>query len=131
MGLPAISFVSPLFFSTHARVIWVLTAGFGDGHNTAARSVAEALCQRLPSEDVAVSDLIEDAHPALAGLLQRAYQVAIIRFPWLWRLAYAQLAKPGINHSAEWFQPTLRVLEQRRLSQTCGRLQACQIGHTK
>jgi len=111
--LPAISFVSPLFFSTHARVIWVLTAGFGDGHNTAARSVAEALCQRLPSEDVAVSDLIEDAHPLLAGLLQRAYQVAIIRFPWLWRLAYAQLAKPGINHSAEWFQPTLRVLEQR------------------
>jgi len=48
-----------------------------------------------------------------AGLLQRAYQIAIIRFPWLWRLAYAQLAKRGINHSAEWFQPTLRVLEQR------------------
>ena len=94
-------------------MIWVLTAGFGDGHNTAARSVAEALCQRLPRESVTVSDLIEDAHPVLAGILQRAYQIAIIRFPWLWRMAYAQLAKPGINHSAEWFQPTLHVLEQR------------------
>ena len=94
-------------------MIWVLTAGFGDGHNTAARSVAEALRQQLPGERVDVSDLIEDAHPMLARALQRAYQIAIIRFPWLWRMAYAQLAKPGINHSAEWFQPTLRVLEQR------------------
>lgn len=75
--------------------------------------MAEALCQRLPTETVAVSDLIEDAHPVLAGMLQRAYQIAIIRFPWLWRMAYAQLAQPGINHSAEWFQPTLRALQQR------------------
>ena len=109
----AISFVSLHFFSTHARVIWVLTAGFGDGHNTAARSVAEALRRRVPEVPVRVSDVIEDTHPRLARVFQSAYQMAIIRFPWLWRMAYAQMAKPEFAQTAEWCQPILRELQQR------------------
>ncbi|MBL9129815.1 MAG: hypothetical protein JNG86_01355, partial [Verrucomicrobiaceae bacterium] len=53
-------------------MIWVLTAGFGDGHNTAARSVADALTRLLPGEKVEVTDLITEALPRVAAVMKAA-----------------------------------------------------------
>lgn len=88
-------------------MIQVLTAGFGDGHNTAARSVAEALraCQ---SEEVVVTDLFLETLPRLTRVLQSAYQTAIIRFPGVWRYAYRKLADPNLGHQPNWLNQSLQ-----------------------
>ena len=77
-------------------MIWVLTAGFGDGHNTAARCISEALRQKAPAEEILVSDLVSDVYPCLAEVTKAAYQVAIIRFPWAWRAFYQLLARQSM-----------------------------------
>ncbi len=103
-----------LFFQHGWHVIWVLTAGYGDGHNTAARCVGEALRREAPAEQVIVSDLVSEVHPFLAHLSQSAYRIAIIRFPWAWRAFYQWLARPGIGaKSAAWMQPLLDAMEHR------------------
>ncbi len=95
-------------------MIWVLTAGFGDGHNTAARCVSDALRTKVPNETVVASDLISDVHPVLAGVLKSAYQVAIIRFPSLWRAFYDRLAKPKVGSSSvRYLEPLLYALAAR------------------
>jgi processive 1,2-diacylglycerol beta-glucosyltransferase len=73
------SFVSP---PAVGRVILLLTAGFGDGHNTAARSVAAALNRLCPGETIEVSDLISEAHAAGFATVSKAlYQLAITHWP--------------------------------------------------
>lgn len=97
-------------------MIWVLTAGFGDGHNTAARCISEALRQQSPGEEVIDSDLISEVHPLLAGLLKSAYQVAIIRFPAVWRAFYDRLAQPNTNANpaaVRYLEPLLSALIAR------------------
>ncbi len=78
------------------RVIWILTAGFGDGHNTAARSVAEALEQLCPGESIETCDLITEAMPCAAAVTKALYQQVITHFPAAWRVAYDLLGKPGV-----------------------------------
>ncbi len=77
-------------------MILVLTAGFGDGHNTAARSVAEGL-RAAGAGRVVVTDLFLDTLPGLTRVLQKAYQTLIIRFPGLWRFAYRRLAETDLG----------------------------------
>lgn len=72
-------------------MILILTAGFGDGHNTAAHSTAEALRAIVPGESVEVCDLIAEALPRTAGVLQRLYQLAIVNWPSAWRLVFGLL----------------------------------------
>ncbi len=71
-----------VYFQHEWTVIWVLTAGFGDGHNTAARCVGDALRRERSGDPIVVSDLVSDVHPLIARVLKSAYQLAIIRFPW-------------------------------------------------
>lgn len=78
-------------------MILVLTAGFGDGHNTAAASTAAALRRLCPDEDVQVSDLVSDVQPMVAGVLKALYQMAITHLPSAWRLVYKMLAKSDIE----------------------------------
>ncbi len=65
-------------------MILVLTAGFGDGHNTAARNVAEALQRLEPEEEAKVVDVFDEAHPFLSPAMKSGYQMLITRAPWLW-----------------------------------------------
>ena len=73
-------------------VIWVLTAGFGDGHNTAARSIAAALSRQSPAPEVAVRDLILQTHPLVGHVAMRAYAGIIVHAPWIWRRLYDSFA---------------------------------------
>lgn len=91
-------------------MILVLTAGFGDGHNTAARSVAEALQSQLtdPAETVLVVDLFQQHLPTLTRFLQSAYQLAIVNFPGAWRWAYRKLATSDIGQKPNPLNATLQ-----------------------
>lgn len=85
-------------------VILLLTAGFGDGHNTAARNVHQAL-QRLMTggEESLVVDVFDEAHPLLAPVMKQNYQMMITRAPKVWAWVYRHTgsvkfdAKPDIT----------------------------------
>ncbi len=95
-------------------MIWILTAGFGDGHNTAARSVAEALTRLHPQEKVEVTDLISDVQPRIATVLKAAYQLAIIHWPAAWRMTYKMLGNPKMTGpDATWQLPLIRAVEEK------------------
>ena len=95
-------------------MILVLTAGFGDGHNTAARSVAEAMQMLSPGEEVVVSDFITEVHPRLASFLKGLYQFAIINWPASWRFVYTTLAeKESHEKPPAWQVMLLKVLAER------------------
>lgn len=93
-------------------MILILTAGFGDGHNTAARNVAEALTRLHPGEDVQVCDLIAATHPCLFRVLQRLYQISITNWPRAWKLTYRWLAARADGGAREeaWQLPLLTAL---------------------
>jgi processive 1,2-diacylglycerol beta-glucosyltransferase len=74
-------------------VIWILTAGFGDGHNAAARGTAEAVGLRFADETVVTEDWLKTVHPWLAELSMAAYRQVIVHFPSLWRWIYQKVAE--------------------------------------
>ena len=74
-------------------MILILTAGFGDGHNTAARSLAQAMVRLAPDEPCQVVDVIDLGHPVFAQWLKWGYQVIITRLPLVWKRMYESSAK--------------------------------------
>lgn len=97
-----------------ARVILVLTAGFGDGHNTAAASTAEALRRLCPGEEVQVTDLITEVQPKIAAVLKNLYQQAITHFPSGWRMVYRMLEKSDMDpQESAWLLPLVAGLKKR------------------
>jgi processive 1,2-diacylglycerol beta-glucosyltransferase len=69
----------------------ILTAGFGEGHNAAARAVAEAWIARAGAGTAPVLDVHAQAAPRLNRIARRAYLGAINRTPDLWRAIYGWL----------------------------------------
>src|SRR5688500_18487800 len=70
-----------------ARIL-ILTAGFGEGHNAAARALATA-CDRLHGRGTShVADIFALAAPRWNGVLRRAYLGLINRVPHAWSAAY-------------------------------------------
>jgi processive 1,2-diacylglycerol beta-glucosyltransferase len=97
-----------------ARVIWILTAGYGDGHNTAARSVSEALKLLCPGETIEMCDLISDAMPRTAAVTKALYQQAITHFPAAWRVTYDLMGKRSVTGpDSAWQMALLNYLEKR------------------
>lgn len=67
----------------------VLTASFGDGHNSAARGLADAMRQLAKSSvRVEVRDFIREAQPLVSRFLEKAYAATITHAPWAWRQFY-------------------------------------------
>ncbi|VVM07202.1 Processive diacylglycerol beta-glucosyltransferase [Methylacidimicrobium cyclopophantes] len=70
--------------------ILIFTAGFGEGHNTAARNIQEALEWVAPDEaHVEIVDLFESCYGRFNGVLRQAYLAAINRTPLLWKGIYS------------------------------------------
>ena len=110
-------FVFPSFAASGKRVILVLTAGFGDGHNTAAGATAAGLRKLRPEEDVQVCDLITEVQPRVAAVLKSLYQQAITHFPSGWKLVYRLLEKSDMeSQDTAWLAPLVRGL-RRKLDQ--------------
>ena len=73
-----------MFGSMAAKSILILTAGFGDGHNTAARNVGEALEHLSSDAEVTVADLYERSYKRLNRIARKAYLGAVRYAPALW-----------------------------------------------
>jgi processive 1,2-diacylglycerol beta-glucosyltransferase len=67
----------------------ILTAGYGEGHNAAARALATAWDARHGPGQACVADVFALAAPRLNAVLRRAYLGLINRAPRVWSAAYA------------------------------------------
>jgi processive 1,2-diacylglycerol beta-glucosyltransferase len=66
------------------KSILILTAGFGDGHNAAARNVREAIEQLSPDVEVTIADVYERSYKRLNSVARKAY-LGVVRYaPGLW-----------------------------------------------
>jgi len=72
----------------------VLTAGYGEGHNAAARALATAFNEDVPGTALVV-DIFAMTCPRLNLLVQKAYLAAINGAPRVWKRIYAWMDRPG------------------------------------
>jgi processive 1,2-diacylglycerol beta-glucosyltransferase len=76
--------------------ILILTAGFGEGHNAAARAVAAA-CDALQGPGTAyVADIFALASPRINSVARQGYLGIINRTPRLWNFAYRWLDRSTV-----------------------------------
>jgi processive 1,2-diacylglycerol beta-glucosyltransferase len=68
--------------------ILILTAGFGEGHNSAARGVRAGLARVAPKVEVELRDLFPETFGAFNEIVRRAYLFTINRFPKSWGYVY-------------------------------------------
>jgi processive 1,2-diacylglycerol beta-glucosyltransferase len=74
-----------------SRRILILTAGFGEGHNAAARALAAGCDELHGPGTAAVADAFALAAPRLNALARRGYLGLINRAPRVWSACYAWL----------------------------------------
>jgi len=89
--------------------ILILTASFGEGHNTAARSVAQGILAVSGGDaEVLVFDPYSKTNPKFNRMIQVGYSVMINRYPKIWNLTFSVLSQPGL---LEKMLPTMGALE--------------------
>lgn len=72
--------------------ILILTAGFGQGHNAAARGVREGLERVAPGgAEIELRDLLAETYPVWFTLVGQAYLAVVNHAPRLWGLMYRWL----------------------------------------
>ena len=92
--------------------ILILTAGFGEGHNTAARCIGEALREH-DGVDVRIVDVYVETIPRFTKILQAGYGLAINKLPFLWSAIFNLLNKPGKLEATLPFAANLREALRR------------------
>jgi len=118
-------FVSAWSCLTNVKKILILTAGFGQGHNAAARGIRDGLARIAPSEtEVALHDPLAETYPLLFKTVSKAYLIVVDRFPRMWGTVYRWLErkedfdrdfrkfvrlKKRLCHLLDRFQPTAVV----------------------
>jgi processive 1,2-diacylglycerol beta-glucosyltransferase len=98
------------------RTVLVLTASYGEGHNSAARAVAAALAEH-PDCHPELADLFALTAPRLNNLTRTLYLSVINRAPQLWRRAYGWLDRS--RHAALLFRAL--PVHERKLQQLVAR----------
>lgn len=73
------------------KKILILTAGYGEGHNSAARGVRDGLARVSPDSLVEMRDLFAEVYGTLNERIRRAYLALINRWPRSWGLVYRWL----------------------------------------
>ncbi len=98
--------------ASRPRVL-VLTAGFGEGHNAAARAVVAA-CDELNGPGTArLADLFALTSPRLNEVSRRAYLRVINGMPRFWSRAYAWMDRSTLlTRTFSWLGRDLRKLAQ-------------------
>ena len=93
--------------------VLVLTAGFGEGHNAAARALAKALDAAHGPGTARVVDVFALASPRLNEFFRRLYLGIINRTPRLWSSVYAWLDRTAVFPTALCFlRRETRILDQ-------------------
>jgi len=95
------------------KKILILTAGFGEGHNSAARGIRDALAQISPEASVECHDLFAEAFGPINELVRRMYLFTINRAPHIWSDVYSWIDQyPDFHYGLRWFS-----LARKRLAQ--------------
>lgn len=88
----------------------VLTASFGEGHNTAAKSIRQALLEvGGEGTEVLIADPYSKTNPRVNRMMQVGYSVMINRYPRIWNATFSLLSQPGL---LEMLLPTAGALRQ-------------------
>jgi len=81
--------------------ILILTAGFGEGHNSAARGVRDGLARVASNEaDVELRDLFAEAYGPINEVVRRSYLALVNSAPRAWGIVYRWLDRKT-NYDAE------------------------------
>ena len=73
------------------KKILILTAGFGEGHNAAARGVRDGIARVAPTAQVEMRDPIAETYRRLNYLVRKAYLSLINHWPRSWGYVYRWL----------------------------------------
>ncbi len=77
--------------------ILILTASMGEGHNTAARNIRDALLSEGGGQvEVLVADPYTRTNPVVNRIVQKGYTVAINKYPRTWRVVFNLLSRRGV-----------------------------------
>jgi processive 1,2-diacylglycerol beta-glucosyltransferase len=102
------------------KKILILTASFGEGHNSAARGVRDGLARVAPNAQVELRDLFAESYGRLNERVRKTYLAIINRWPRSWGIVYRWLdrktefdkdfakfsrLKNDLQHLVENFQP--------------------------
>lgn len=91
--------------------ILLLTAGFGEGHNAAARALAAAAEERFGSGQAPVLDVFALSRPRMNRLTRKGYLALINRAPRVWSSAYAWLDRsPSAGRLVNFLRRETQVL---------------------
>ena len=106
------------------KKILILSASFGEGHNSAARGIRDGLARVAPNSEIELRDLFAETYGALNEFIRRSYLGLINRWPRSWGYVYRWLDRKNNfdkdfarfsrlkNHFASWlerFQPDVVV----------------------
>jgi len=78
------------------RSVVILTAGFGEGHNAAARNLLQALNARHPDVSAIVIDVFDVAYGPINRIAQRNYLWLINHAPSLWNKVFQWLDRTPV-----------------------------------
>lgn len=69
----------------------ILSASFGEGHNSAARGIRDGMARVAPDIEVELHDLFAEAYPKFNEFVRQAYLGLINRWPHSWGYVYRWL----------------------------------------
>lgn len=91
--------------------VLILTAGYGEGHNSAARGVHDGLARVAPDTIVDLRDLFAETFGRLHEVVRRSYLTIVNRFPTAWGAVYRWLdRKPAYDKNFARFRRLKRRL---------------------
>jgi processive 1,2-diacylglycerol beta-glucosyltransferase len=73
------------------KKILLLTASYGEGHNSAARGIRDGLARIAPNVEVELRDLFAESYGPLNEFVRKAYLAVINRWPRSWGYVYRWL----------------------------------------
>ena len=92
------------------KKILILSAGFGEGHNSAARGVRDGLERVAPGElEVDLRDLFPETYGAVSEIVRKTYLAVINQWPGSWGHVYRWL--DGIKNFDQRFERFSRLKE--------------------
>lgn len=93
--------------STSPRIL-IVTAAFGEGHNSAARNLGLAL--DAAGAITRVSDPFMRGAPGLTSIASSAYRMVTTRFPLIWEIIYHSTDRCDFSRPSPWLRGPERAL---------------------
>jgi processive 1,2-diacylglycerol beta-glucosyltransferase len=89
--------------------ILILTAGYGEGHNSAARGIQSGLARRAPTTEIECHDLFAETFGRPNEWVRKGYLTLINNWPRSWGWVYRWLdRKKNFDRDLAWFIPLKR-----------------------